>query len=96
MFVIHAEKRLQCGTNYSKRLRRVKNRIPIIVYGFKKSHICLSLDHDTIFNIYKKPKFHSNTITLVVSNEKYLVFLKSIQMHSFKLKILHIDFLYKP
>ncbi|ANZ22371.1 50S ribosomal protein L25 [Buchnera aphidicola (Diuraphis noxia)] len=92
MLVINAEKRLNTGKSFSRKLR-LYNKFPGVLYGLKKSVILLTLDHNTVFNLQKKTNFYKKNLLLLIQDKKYQVKVQAIQRHSFKLKLLHIDFL---
>lgn len=94
MFLIHGVERIKKGKSASRKLRKINNKIPSIIYGFQKPTIYLELDHDIIFNFQKNSDFYNSKIMIKVSEIKYVVMVKSVQHHCFKLKLLHIDFLH--
>lgn len=93
MLTLNAQKRLEKGTCFSRRLRTL-NKFPGVLYGRKKCSILLELDHDIVFNLQKKIEFYKENLFLLIETRKYEVKVQSLQRHSFKLKLLHIDFLY--
>lgn len=93
MLIVNAEKRVEKGKSFSRNLR-VHNKVPGVLYGFKKTAILLILDHNAIFNLQKKINFYKENLFLMIDSKKYEVKVQAIQRHSFKLKLLHIDFLY--
>lgn len=93
MLTLKAEIRQAKGTSVSRRLR-INNKFPGILYGMKKNSILLTLDHNAIFNLQKKSEFYSESILLLIQDKEYKVKVHAIQKHSFKLKLLHIDFIY--
>ncbi|WP_422667093.1 50S ribosomal protein L25 [Buchnera aphidicola] len=94
MLIIHAVKKIEHGKSISRRLR-INNKFPGIVYGLDKPSIALELDHNIIFNLQKKIEFFQESLCLIVDNyDKNIVKVKSIQRHAFKLRLLHIDFIY--
>lgn len=95
MIIINGEARLKIGKSASRKLRRIDNKIPGIIYGLKKDILYISLDHDTIFNLQENEKFYTDSLMLRILDKKYLVSVQSVQRHCFKKKILHVDFLYK-
>lgn len=95
MLVIHGLIRFNIGTSSSRRLRKINNKIPSVVYGKNQKTIYFSLDHDIIFNMQKKPQFYTDSMILKIDSDKYLVCVKEVQKHCFKPKLLHIDFLYQ-
>ncbi|MCW5197324.1 50S ribosomal protein L25 [Buchnera aphidicola] len=95
MFLIHGNIRINQGTCYSRRLRRLHNKIPCVMYGNQQPVIYIELDHDLVFNMQRDSKFYNSIIILVVNKLKYTVIVKEVQRHCFKLKLLHIDFYIK-
>lgn len=93
MLIVHAELRREKGKSISRRLR-VKNKFPGVLYGVDHSNTLLILDHNSVFNLQKKVEFYKESLWLVIQDQKYKVKVQSVQRHSFKLKLLHIDFLY--
>ncbi|QCI19718.1 MAG: 50S ribosomal protein L25 [Buchnera aphidicola (Brevicoryne brassicae)] len=93
MLIVNAEKRVEKGKSFSRKLR-FDNKIPGVLYGFKKNAILLILDHNSIFNLQKKINFYKENLFLIINSKKYKVKVQAIQRHSFKLKLLHIDFLH--
>ncbi|AHG60232.1 50S ribosomal protein L25 [Buchnera aphidicola] len=93
MLTINAELRKETGKSFSRKLR-IHNKFPGILYGVGNSNILLTLDHNSIFNLQKQISFYQECLFLVIKDEKYKVKVQAIQRHSFKLKLLHIDFLH--
>ncbi|WP_075431749.1 50S ribosomal protein L25 [Buchnera aphidicola] len=96
MITLNAILRYQNGTSYSRHIRKFHNQLPGIIYGNSliKSPILITMLHDKIFHLQKKNEFYSENILLVIDRQKYIVRVKEIQRHAFKLRILHIDFIY--
>ncbi len=84
------------GSNYNKKNRK-KNIIPGIIYGNKKKNIPILIKHDDLYNKIKKYQENNKKIyfTLKLNKKKILSKIKYIQMHKYKNKIIHIDFIYK-
>jgi len=93
MLKLQVEKRTEKGKSFSRRLR-IDDKFPGILYGSNEVPILLTLDHNTVFNLQKKSEFYQDTLLLIIKEQKYKVKVQAIQRHSFKLKLLHIDFLY--
>ncbi|ALD15102.1 50S ribosomal protein L25 [Buchnera aphidicola (Aphis glycines)] len=93
MLIINAKVREKKGKSFSRKLR-MQNKFPAILYGLNKIPIPLILDHNSVFNLQKKIDFYQKTLSLLIAGKEYAVKVKSIQRHPFKLKLLHIDFLY--
>ncbi|KAF0747141.1 50S ribosomal protein L25 [Buchnera aphidicola (Aphis craccivora)] len=93
MLIINAEIREKKGKSFSRKLR-IQNKFPAILYGLNKTSIPLTLDHNAVFNLQRKTDFYKNTLLLLIQGKEYKVKVKAVQRHAFKLKLLHIDFLY--
>ncbi|QCI20291.1 50S ribosomal protein L25 [Buchnera aphidicola (Brachycaudus cardui)] len=93
MLIVNAELREEKGKSISRRLR-VKNKFPGILYGANQESTLLILDHNSIFNLQKKIEFYKEYLLLIIQDQKYTVKVQAVQRHSFKLKLLHIDFLH--
>ncbi|WAI11902.1 MAG: 50S ribosomal protein L25 [Buchnera aphidicola (Macrosiphum albifrons)] len=93
MLTLQVERRVEQGKSFSRRLR-INNKFPGVLYGVNKTQILLILDHNSVFNLQKKIEFYKENFFLLVEDEKYKVKVQAIQRHSFKLKLLHMDFLY--
>lgn len=92
-FELTAEARSESrGKAASRRLRRLENRIPGIVYGGDKEPLAITLDHKKLMHALENQAFYSHLLTLHVGKQKEQVILKSLQRHHYKKGVLHIDF----
>ncbi|WP_343126628.1 50S ribosomal protein L25 [Buchnera aphidicola] len=96
MIIFEATQRTKIGTQYSRFIRRKENKIPAIIYGFKKYKptLLIFLKHNNFLNYQITKEFGIKPLCIILKKKKYLVKIQEIQRHAFKLKILHIDFLY--
>jgi len=92
-FIVNAEIREDLGKGASRRLRRLENKIPGIVYGGGKDPQPLTLSHAEIIKHLEDEAFYSHILTLVVNGKKEKVILKDLQRHPYKLKVTHVDFM---
>jgi large subunit ribosomal protein L25 len=91
-FEIQAQSRAAQGTGASRRLRKA-GQLPGIVYGGNKAPVAITLDHNSMYYTLQDEAFHTALINLNVDGaaaEQVLV--RSVQYHSFKQQVLHIDF----
>ena len=80
------------GTGASRRLRRA-GKVPGIVYGSTETPVAIEIDHNDLFHALKKEVFHSSILDLELDGKAGSnVLLRDVQMHPFKLQVLHIDF----
>ena len=93
-FVLNAKPRGDKGKGASRRLRRLENQVPAIVYGGKKEPQNISLGHFEIEKALENEAFYSHIITINVdggSSEEVII--KDIQRHPAKSQVTHMDFL---
>ena len=79
------------GTGASRRLRRT-GRVPGIVYGGGKDPVAVELDHNALTQSLKHESFHASVLTMKVGDASDRVLLRDVQMHPYRLEILHVDF----
>jgi large subunit ribosomal protein L25 len=92
-FEIPAETRDVMGKGASRRLRRVDNKVPAILYGAHKPAVNLSINHDFLIKALEHEAFYSHILTVEVGGHKEQVVLKALQRHAYKPRILHVDLL---
>ncbi|SFU32496.1 50S ribosomal protein L25/general stress protein Ctc [Nitrosospira multiformis] len=88
---VSAEKRELQGKGASRRLRG-SGKVPGIIYGGENPAQPIELDHNDLYHQLKLEAFHASILTMSVEGQKEKVLLRDIQMHPFKLQVLHIDF----
>ena len=92
-FIVNVELRDDLGKGASRRLRRLEDKIPGIVYGGDKKPQPLSLIHKDIIKHLEDESFYSSILTLKAGKKTEDVILKDLQRHPFKPKITHMDFM---
>ena len=92
-FIVNVELRDDLGKGASRRLRRLEDKIPAIVYGAGKKPQPLSLDHKDVIKHLEDEAFYSHILTLQAGKTKQQVILKDLQRHPFKPKVTHMDFM---
>ena len=93
MFELEATTRTTHGKAETRRLRRLENRVPAIIYGAGKDSESVSLDHNAVQTALKNEAFYSHILTVKVDGKPQKTVLKDLQRHPFKSKIMHMDFL---
>lgn len=91
-FNIQAQTRNTLGKGASRRLRRLNNLVPAIVYGGEKPPENLAVAHHQILRALENEAFYSHILTIDIDGRKEKVLLKALQRHPVKPKILHLDF----
>lgn len=92
-FEINAELRTDLGKGSSRRLRRLENKVPAIVYGTEKEPVSISLLEKELKKSLMNEAFYSHILTLNIGGESQQVVLKDLQRHPAKETVLHADFL---
>jgi large subunit ribosomal protein L25 len=88
---ISADKRVLQGKGASRRLRGC-GKVPGIIYGGENQAQAIELDHNNLYHKLKLEAFHASILSIDLGGEKEQVLLRDLQMHPFKLQVLHIDF----
>lgn len=92
IIILEAEARNDVGRGASRRLRRLENKIPAIIYGGAKEVENINLAQNKIFKALENEAIFSSIITVNVAGKKEQVILKDMQRHPYKPIILHMDF----
>ena len=92
-FTLKAELRQDVGKGASRRLRRVANLIPAIVYGAHQPAQNLTLVHKDIVKLAENEAFFSSILVLDINGKTEQVILKDMQRHPNKARLLHLDFM---
>lgn len=88
---ISASKRTLQGKGASRRLRGA-GKVPGVIYGGENPAQAIELDHNGLYHKLKLEAFHASILSMDLDGQKEQVLLRDIQMHPFKLQVLHIDF----
>lgn len=92
-FELNVELRDDLGKGASRRLRRLEDKIPGIVYGGGKKAQPISINHKEIIKQLEDEAFYSHILTLKAGKKTEKVILKDLQRHPFKPKVTHADFM---
>jgi large subunit ribosomal protein L25 len=92
-FILEAKARTDTGKGASRRLRRLANEIPAIIYGAGKKPASITLRHDDIMHAVENEAFFSHILEINVEGSKESVIIKDLQRHPAKPVIMHADFL---
>ncbi|MFT5032442.1 MAG: large subunit ribosomal protein L25 [Bacteroidia bacterium] len=91
---VNAKLRQDAGKGASRRLRRLANEIPAIVYGGKKEPIAITIPHKDLVKDLEDESFYTSLITLEIEGGgSEQVVLKDLQRHPAKPILMHADFL---
>jgi large subunit ribosomal protein L25 len=92
-FELHAEVREDLGKGASRRLRRLANLVPAIIYGGDKDPQPLSLVRKDLEKALENEAFYSHVLTINVGKDKQKAILKDLQRHPAKDSVMHADFM---
>lgn len=91
-FTLTAESRSAQGKGASRRLRRLENKIPAILYGANKEPQNISLLANEVAKATENEAFYSHVLTLVVDGKEEQAVVKDLQRHPAKNHVMHADF----
>ena len=91
-FTLQAHARADKGKGASRRLRRLNDLVPAILYGDDKTPAMLSVPHKDLVKCLDSEAFYSSIITLDVDGQPHKVLLRDLQRHPASPRILHVDF----
>jgi large subunit ribosomal protein L25 len=92
-FKLDATARNDLGKGASRRLRRLADQVPAVIYGGKKEPASVSVSHKDLLKHLNHEAFYSHIISLNVDGAAEDVILKDVQRHPSKPVVLHLDFL---
>ncbi|UZE96955.1 50S ribosomal protein L25/general stress protein Ctc [Alkalimarinus alittae] len=92
-FVVNAVVRTDKGKGASRRLRRLENLVPAIIYGGDKEPVSLTLKHNEIIKSLESEAFYSHILTISIDGTEESAILKDLQRHPAREEIMHVDFL---
>jgi len=93
LFEVQAEVRQDKGKGSSRRLRRLADQIPAIIYGGNKDPQPLTLIRKDLEKSLENEAFYSHVLTINVGGSKVKAILKDLQRHPAKDLVMHADFL---
>lgn len=89
--LLEAESRLDIGKGASRRLRRLENKIPAVIYGGDKKPQSVHFQQNKVFKALENESIYSSVFGISVDGKMQKVILKSMQRHPYKPVILHMD-----
>lgn len=89
--VLEAETRKDIGKGASRRLRRLENKVPAVIYGGDKKPQIIHLAHNKVVKALENESIYSSIFDLHVDGKVQHVILKDLQRHPYKSLILHMD-----
>jgi large subunit ribosomal protein L25 len=92
-FEINAEIREDMGKGASRRLRRLADQVPAILYGGDKAPTTLTLVRKDLEYALQNEAFYSHILTIKVGKSKQRAILKDLQRHPARDSVMHADFM---
>ena len=92
-FEISAEVREDKGKGASRRLRRLADLVPAIIYGGDKDPQPLTLIRKDLEKALENEAFYSHVLTINVGKDKQKAIIKDLQRHPARDSVMHADFL---
>ena len=92
-FELTAEIREDLGKGASRRLRRLADHVPAIIYGGEKDPQPLTLIRKDLEKALENEAFYSHVLTINVGKDKQKAILKDLQRHPSRESVMHADFL---
>ena len=91
-FELNCTVRTDLGKGASRRLRRLDNNIPAVLYGGDEDPVSLTIAHKDIKKATENEAFFARIITLNVAKKTQKAVIKALQRHPAKDIIMHADF----
>jgi len=92
-FELQAEVREDMGKGASRRLRRLADHVPAIIYGGNKDPQPLTLIRKDLEKALENEAFYSHVLSIKVGKTKEKAILKDLQRHPAKDSVMHADFM---
>ena len=92
-FELNAEVREDMGKGSSRRLRRLADQVPAIIYGAGKDAKPLTMVRKDLEKALENEAFYSQVLTIKVAGSTEKAILKDLQRHPAKNRVMHADFL---
>ncbi len=92
-FEITAEIREDKGKGASRRLRRLADQVPAILYGGDRAPTPLTLIRKDLEHALENEAFYSHILTIKVGDDTQKAILKDLQRHPAKDRVMHADFM---
>ena len=92
-FLLHAQVRTDAGKGASRRLRRLHDLVPAIVYGGGQPPQSISLSHKDFSKALENEAFYSHIVSLDIDGTAEDVIIKDLQRHPAKPRLIHADFI---
>ena len=89
--LLEAETRTDMGKGASRRLRRLENKVPAVIYGGEKAPQSILFLHNKVIKALETESIYSSVFNISVNGTVEHVILKDLQRHPYKPLIMHMD-----
>jgi large subunit ribosomal protein L25 len=89
--LLEAETRTDMGKGASRRLRRLENKVPAVIYGGDKKPLSIHFLHHKVTKALESERIYSSVFDITIDGKVEHVILKALQRHPYKPVILHMD-----
>ena len=89
--LLEAESRTLMGKGASRRLRRLENKVPAVIYGGDKEPKSIHFLHHKVVKALEEESIYSSIFDISVDGKVEHVILKALQRHPYKPVVLHMD-----
>jgi large subunit ribosomal protein L25 len=87
-----AELRADVGKGASRRLRRMGEQVPAIIYGAKETPQTLSLSVNELSKVMQQESFYSQIMNVVIEGKEIQAVVRDLQRNPASGNVTHIDF----
>jgi len=89
--LLEAESRTDMGKGASRRLRRLENKVPAVIYGGDKKPKSIHFLHNKVIKALETESIYSSVFDISVDGKEEHVILKALQRHPYKPLVMHMD-----
>jgi large subunit ribosomal protein L25 len=91
IIVLEAQARTTMGKGASRRLRRLENKMPAVIYGGDKKPQTIHLLHNKVVKALESESIYSSVFDINIDGKVEHVILKDLQRHPYKPLVMHMD-----
>lgn len=89
--LLEAESRTDMGKGASRRLRRLENKVPAVIYGGEKKPMSIHFAHNKVIKALETESIYSSVFDITIDGKVEHVILKALQRHPYKPLVMHMD-----
>ncbi len=89
--LLEAETRTDMGKGASRRLRRLENKVPAVIYGGDKKPKSIHFLHNKVIKALETESIYSSVFDISIDGKVEHVILKALQRHPYKPLVMHMD-----